>query len=239
MLNSGIYTSFSITIPVGNYDYETLFEVMVTLFTANGHTFSLTINEITGCITLTYTPFGGNTFYSINHTSSTCFRILGFNVNDNYLATSNILLAPFPLNLLGIKKLKIHCPQLSSFNLDSSTYSNTDLILTIINDQPPFGQINYYNNSGEISSKLKIFDFNTLDIRITDEYGGLINFNNADWSMTIILNTYKRTNYNNSKKIITTDEKGNVTEEVIEENNNNQDVEDLEILLRENPDYFE
>ena len=233
-----VYTNYSITIPVGNYDYQTLFSTMITLFDANGHHFDLTINELTGRMTMFYHQTSGQVFYRINHSTSTCFRILGFDINTDYFPSSNTLLAPFPLNLLGIKKLKISCPQFSSSNLDSAGYATTDLILTIINDQPPFSQINYYNNSGEISSKLTIFEINIIDIRITDEYGALINFNNTDWSMTLILNIYRRGEYNNFRKIImTTDEKGNTSQEVVQEEPN-QDVIDLDFLLRDNPDYF-
>jgi len=48
----GVYTDYSITIPVGNYDYKTLFTAMHTAFTANGHNFVLTLNEINGIMTM-------------------------------------------------------------------------------------------------------------------------------------------------------------------------------------------
>jgi hypothetical protein len=195
ILHLGVYTSYSITVPVGNYDYITLFSTMRTLFLANGHNILMTISEVNGCTTIVFTPATTQVFYSINHSTSTIFRVIGFDVSTNYFPTANTITAPFPLNLLGIKKLKIFCPQLSSYNLDTTVYGMTDLILTIINDQPPFGQINYYNNSGDISSKLRAFDFNTIEIRITDEFGQFINFNNADWSITLALNTFRRRKY--------------------------------------------
>jgi len=189
----------SIIIPVGNYDYKTLFTAMHSAFTANGHNFVLTLNEINGIMTMEYKPTSGRVFYRINHALSTSFRVLGFDVDTDYFPTANILTAPFPLNLLGIKKLKIFCPQFSNNNLDSTKYATTSLLTTIINDQPPFGQINYYNNTGEYSGRLKVFEMNIIDIRITDEYGASINFNNCDWSMTFVLNLYKQ-NVNRSFK---------------------------------------
>lgn len=254
-----VYTNYSITIPVGNYDYKTLFTAMDTAFLANGHKFTLTLNETNGIMTMQYNPTSGRIFYSINHATSTCFRILGFDFRTDYFPTANILIAPFALNLLGIKKLKIFCPQFSSSNLDTTNYATTTLISTVINDQPPWGQINYYNNTGETGSKLKVFEMNNIDIRITDEYGALINFNNCDWSMTFVLSTFRKGTNNAIRKIVLPTEEeiiqeNNVDEEVVDEEdatnptneedttNNEQvdeNVEDLDFLMRTNPNYFD
>lgn len=235
----GVYTNYTITIPVGNYDFKTLFAAMTTLFSANGHHFDLTLNETNGIMTMEYHPTSGRVFYSINHASSSCFRILGFDYNTDYFPVANILTAPFALNLLGIKKLKIYCPQFSSSNLDTQNYATTTLISTVINDQPPWGQINYYNNTDESGSKLRVFEMNNIDIRITDEYGALVNFNNCDWSMTFILSTFRRGQYNAVKKITTVDEDGKITEQTIEETNEDENVSDLDFLIRTNPNYFD
>lgn len=198
----GVYTDYSITIPVGNYDYRTLFTAMIAAFALNGHDFVLTLNEIDGRMTMEYKKTGDRIFYRINHSLSTSFRILGFDVKTDYFPTLDIIIAPFPLNLLGIKKLKIFCPQFSNNNLDSTGYSTTSLLTTIINDQAPFGQINYYNNTGEYSGRLKVFEMNIIEIRITDEFGASINFNNCDWSMTFVLNLYKKSVDKSIKKLI-------------------------------------
>lgn len=234
-----VYTNYSITIPVGNYDYKTLFTTMTTLFNANGHNFVLTLNETNGIMTMEYKPTSGRVFYRINHDLSSCFRILGFDYNTDYFPTSNILIAPFALNLLGIKKLKIYCPQFSSSNLDTQNYATTTLISTVINDQPPWGQINYYNNTGETGSKLRVFEMNNIDIRITDEYGALVNFNNCDWSMTFVLSTFRKGQYNAVKKMTIVNEDGEVVQQTIEETNDNEDVSDLDFLIRTNPNYFD
>lgn len=261
----GVYTNYAITIPVGNYDYKTLFTAMTTAFTANGHNFVLTLNEINGIMTMEYKPTSGRVFYRINHNTSTCFRVLGFDVDLDYFPSSDILIAPYALNLLGIKKLKIFCPQFSNSNLDSTNYSTTSLVSTIINDQPPFGQINYYNNSGENGSKLKVFEMNNIDIRITDEFGIPVNFNNCDWSMTFILTTFRIGRHNAIRKIGIVDvvkenidlekelEQPKEDEKKDKEKNDKKDeeqpqdenvekvdenIEDLDFLIRNNPNYF-
>jgi hypothetical protein len=249
-----VITDYSITIPVGNYDYKTLFEAMHTAFTANGHNFVLTLNEVDGKMTMEYKPTSGRVFYRINHSLSTSFRILGFDVDTDYFPTSDILVAPFPLNLLGIKKIKIFCPQFSNNNLDSTRYATTSLLTTIINDQAPFGQINYYNNTGEYSGRLKVFEMNVIDIRVTDEFGASINFNNCDWSMTFVLNIYKQNSNRSVKKIIMSKEESKdekktknsdkPTETEIEPEPNieepmSDNIKDLNFLLGINPNYLD
>lgn len=253
-----VYTNYSITIPVGNYDYKSLFTAMHTAFTANGHNFVLTLNEINGIMTMEYKPTSGRVFYRINHSQSTSFRVLGFDVDTDYFPTADILTAPFPLNLLGIKKLKIFCPQFSNNNLDSTKYATTSLLTTIINDQPPFGQINYYNNTGEYSGRLKVFEMNIIDIRITDEYGASINFNNCDWSMTFVLNLYKQNVNRSFKQLImskeaplpydptaTRNENKNIEPEQQPEQQPDEpiqmgdNIKDLNFLLGINPNYLD
>lgn len=252
----GVYTNYSITIPVGNYDYKTLFTAMTTAFNANGHNFVLTLNEINGIMTMEYKPTSGRIFYRINHSLSTSFRVLGFDVDTDYFPTADILVAPFPLNLLGIKKLKIFCPQFSNNNLDSTKYATTSLLTTIINDQAPFGQINYYNNTGEYSGRLKVFEMNIIDIRITDEYGASINFNNCDWSMTFVLNLYKQNVNRSFKRLIMSSQQEQVqqdseqvqqpeneaigqTEPVEEPIQMGDNIKDLNFLLGINPNYLD
>lgn len=253
-----VYTNYSIAIPVGNYDYKTLFTVMTTLFSANGHHFDLTLNETSGIMTMEYKPTSGRVFYKINSSLSTCFRILGFDYKTDYFPTANILVAPFALNLLGIKKLKIYCPQFSTSNLDTNNYATTTLISTILNDQPPWGQINYYDNTGDAGSRLKIFEMNVIDIRITDEYGSLVNFNNCDWSMTFILRIYRKLQQKSINKLILNENVENVENVENIENVKNveqkqepeqepkqqqqiedENVSDLDFLMRTNPNYFD
>jgi|694.fasta_scaffold103599_3 hypothetical protein len=262
--HSGIQRDFIINIPVGNYDYESLFVAMHTALNSNGHHFTLTLNETNGIMTMQYNPTAGRSFIGIKYSLSTCFRVLGFDYRLNYNATSNILVAPFALNLLGIKKLKIYCPQFSSSNLETTNYSTTSLISTIINDQPPWGQINYYNNSGEFGSRLRVFEINNLDIRVTDEFGALVNFNNCDWSMTFILITFRTAKNRTIEKLpmISQDDENYIKEKNDDENENknknknendeqnnkqndeqddepmNRNMEDLDFLIRSNPNYF-
>ena len=62
----GVYNNHTITIPVGNYDYRTLFTAMINEFHSHGHTFVLTLNEINGIIPMEYKPTSGRIFYRMS-----------------------------------------------------------------------------------------------------------------------------------------------------------------------------
>jgi len=185
-------TNYSITLNVGNYDYKTLFNEMKTQFLINGHTFNLSINSATGKITFTYIPIGSEYFLRIN-SSSTCYRIIGLVVGQTYNATANVLNCIYPLNLLGIKKLKIYVSEFLVNNLDSVRLTTTNLIQTISNDTQPWGMISYTNIDTQYSI-LQNKEINQLSILITDEYDNEINFNGIDWTMTFSFYLYKKNN---------------------------------------------
>lgn len=178
-----VLTYYTITITTGFYDYQSLFIEMDTQFKANGHNFTLTLNENSGKMTLKYN--GVNTFTSIIYNGSTCFSILGFGKMD-YLATSNILIAPYPLDLLGIRSLKIICPEFATNNRDSVNLSTTLLVESIPVDQPPYGLIMYSNSNNDFGN-LQTLNISSMNIQILSENGDFVNFNNANWTMTFVL----------------------------------------------------
>ena len=70
--------TFSIIIPVGNYNANSLNTTTTTLFLNNGHTVVISINKYTGVLTYTTTfPF---TFLSLN---STIFKVLGLELTNH------------------------------------------------------------------------------------------------------------------------------------------------------------
>lgn len=179
----GILEYYTITITPGFYDYDTLFSEMSAKFLVNSHHFTMTLNETTGKMTFTHT--GTKTFYSIVYNGSTCFSLLGFEDMD-YLATGDILNAPFLLDLLGTRKLKIMCHEFAGNNKDSVNSSTNQLVATVPVNQPPYGLILYSNFSNEYGN-LQINNISTINIQILSELGQFINFNNTNWSMTFVL----------------------------------------------------
>jgi hypothetical protein len=160
---------------------------MNTKFNANGHTFTISLNQSTGVITMTYTGVG--TWNSIQPSSS--FNILGFNQNTVYTITGNTITMPNLLNLIGIKKLKIYSQNLAIDSYDSVNNSTNSLIETISVYVPGFSLI-VYNNIDSTYGHLKTAYLSTIDIQIKDEFGNYVNFRGIDWTMTIVLIVYKR-----------------------------------------------
>jgi hypothetical protein len=180
-------TNFSITIPGGNYNFTTLVTQMATLFTANGHTFTMSLNKNSNILTMTLTA--GGTWNTID--PSSIYYILGFNASTVYNIISNTITFPNLFNLLGQKKLKIYSSNISVDSFDSVNVATNNLLCTISVNQPGFNLIVYSNIDG-LYGHMRNKYLSTVDIQIKDELGNFINFNNINWTLTLFLIVYRR-----------------------------------------------
>ena len=173
--------NYTITVTPGNYNFNSLATQMIAKFLANGHTFTITINKQTGIITLA-TP-ATNFILQV----SSMFSVIGL-LLSTHTSSSFSLTADYPLNLLGITKIKIQSVNLNTYNLDSSNNGNSNNLGLIPVDQPSFGLIIYENKS---SSKFLLRDnrVDEIDLQLVDQNNNLINFNNLDWNLTILIET--------------------------------------------------
>ncbi len=63
--------------------------------------------------------------------------------------------------------------------------------MTIPVDAPAYG-VNLYNTQTDLNkSALQTRTIDQIDISITDETGNLIDFNGIDWSITLVLETFR------------------------------------------------
>lgn len=170
--------NFSIIITSGNYSGYTLITELQTLFLANGHIFSITINITTGVLTFTNST-DDFTFLL----TSTCLEVLGF--SSNLTSSGFTLTMPYPSNTLGIKQIKILSKALPVSNYDSSQSS---CLAVIPVDSTAL--INYVNDSG-ISHILRTHHLTSMDIQLVDENNNYINFNNINWTMTLVLSNFR------------------------------------------------
>lgn len=178
-------TNLTITIPIGNYDANTLLVYMNSQL-ASG--IVLSINNSNGKLTLSTTtanrPLG---FYA---SISTCAEIFGMGTLNFYDAGSpsgSILDFPYPLNLLGVKKISIKSSSLSIIAFSSVNNNYSDTICTIPADQPAFGMISYTSQNDLNKNLLKQSVIDRVDIQLLDENQNYLDFNNLDWSITICL----------------------------------------------------
>jgi hypothetical protein len=173
----------TITIERGNYNSSSLITALQDAFSG---TIQITISRITG--KLTFTSNVSFIFYP-----SALTIVLGFEEGITYTATlingSYTINAPQPLNLLGIKKIKIFSDALMTSSYDSYGMGNNTLINTIPVNAPPFGMITYLQPTSPLLLTQKIID--TIDIQLRDENGSFINFNNVGWALTIQIDTIR------------------------------------------------
>lgn len=178
------------TIPAGNYNFNSLKQIIDANILTLGINLTFTINRANGKVSFTQSTPTNLSF--IKFEASTIAiglkyaRLLGYNT-QTIAPVANQWLAPNPLNLLGVKKLNIRSQklQISSFN---STTNNLGITLsTIPVDVAAFSMISYTNQTDLNKSNLQIKIIDQIDISITDENNELINFNNLDWNITLVL----------------------------------------------------
>ena len=94
---------------------------------------------------------------------------------------------PYPLNLLGVKKISVKSASLNIVAFSSVNNNFSDTICTIPADQPAFGMISYTNQNELNSNILKQSVLDRIDIQLVDENQNYLDFNNLDWTITISL----------------------------------------------------
>ena len=187
-LSTGVFT---ISVQYGNYNYLTLKTAMETAFSSNLHAITLSINSVNGKISFTNTTSGA-TFTNCIEIGSTIWAVLGFKIGGgNVSAVSNVVSPQFPLNLLGIKKIKIFSDAVGILAYDSSNLGGVNLIDCLSVNEASYGLISY-SNTQNIYSKVKRKWINQIDIQLRDEFSNLIDFNNTGWTITLCLIIYRK-----------------------------------------------
>ena len=180
---------WTVVISSGSYNYNNFVSAISTQFLLNGHVFSFVLNRATNILTMCLTS-GGIAWTSI--LTSSMYYIIGIpNAQMTYDVVANSFTYPQMFNLLGQKKLKIYSSNLAIDSFDSVGNQTNNLICTLSVNQPSFGMI-LYNNFDSVYGHMKTSYLSTVDIQIRDELGNAINFNNINWTMTIVLILYKK-----------------------------------------------
>jgi hypothetical protein len=188
-------SSYTLNISIGNYNSNSLISALVNGFSSLGISPvpSISINAING--KLLFTSSSLITFLS----SSSIKSILGFINNVAIISTVEL---PFPLNLLGVKKLSIKSDALAISAYSSYNFSTSNTLTTIPVDEPPFNMISYINQSDINTNILQSRTLNIIDISIVDENNNLIDFNNCDWSISLCLSIHRKNELSNKIDLI-------------------------------------
>jgi len=229
-----------IFIPFGNYNANTLITAINTQWAATisgaGHPLTITLNNVNGKLTFAYSSTLFINFPLNITTSQTNFsyRILGFDANTSYSGLS--INAPYPLNLLGVNRLAIRSNKLAISSYNSVSLNLGITLSTIPVNTSAFGLIDYTNQTDLNKALLRVNIINEIDINIVDEDNNLINFNNIDWTITLVLENIRviPIRFTNTFKSLTQNiemikkENEDLTKE--EKKETNKDLEDLELL---------
>lgn len=181
-------TPYSLTLTRGNYNSTTLInEIIAKLATVAITDITIVISPITGILTFTR---AGALNFTIDSTG-TLNKVLGFAPTTTYTSVGGILVAPFPLNLLGLLKLKIASYELQTTNYDSSVDGNLNVLATIPIEAGSFGLI-LYDNISNTESIIKNPTLDGFDLQILGDDNNLVNFNGIGWNITLLLNITRR-----------------------------------------------
>jgi hypothetical protein len=173
---------YTITLTRGNYNSNTLITEITSQLAGQSITdIAITISSITGIIQ--FVRAGGLNFTILS--TGTINKTLGFSTGTNYTTTAGILNAPYPLNLLGLLKLKITSLEISTYNFDSSVLGNLNVLATIPIEAGTFGLIQY-DNVANIESIIKNPTLDSFDLQIYGDDGNLVNFNGIGWNITLM-----------------------------------------------------
>ena len=181
VVSGSTFLGYTLTLTNGNYNLNTLITEINSKFALVGFPSNPTITQNKSTGKLTFAFSSNNTILS---SQSTIRDVLGLGTSD---LTGSSITAPYPFNLLGIKLLNIASNALSVNSVNSATGNNSSILATIPNDQPFFNQISFVNQNDIQKFELTVDYVNSIDIQIYDENGYFIDFNNTNWSMTIIM----------------------------------------------------
>ena len=83
----------------------------------------------------------------------------------------------------------IKSTKLSVHSVSTYDYASSNILLTIPSDVSPFSMISYNSQSDANKNLLNIRSINEIDINIYDENNNYIDFNNLDWTMTLVISS--------------------------------------------------
>jgi hypothetical protein len=192
--------TYQIVLPFGNYTSNNLISTLKASFDlallAVSVTTVVSFEIITGKLTFKFTGTSGN-HITFNYTGSDgLYRILGFTPTIDYTSATiggfDYIYPPNPLNLLGIKQIRMCSNNLSTIgNYSSGLASPNNILACIPIDQPAWSLINYTNKNNQYS-KLKSRNISIIDIQLYDELGRFLQMNSINFTFTIQLIIFRK-----------------------------------------------
>lgn len=175
--NKFVMDDFEYLIPVGNYNVNSFITVLLSLLPIN---YSMTYSSITNKFTLSHLT----TDFIINSSKCTINTIMGLGLED-IASVSNTVTLPYMVNFLPMQRINFRS-NFFYFNNYNSTDNSSDVFLCLQNNAGQLSMINYVNQT-QINYLIQDRSITSFIINVTDDNNNLINFNNIDWTMTLII----------------------------------------------------
>jgi hypothetical protein len=197
---SYLAVDYQLVLPFGNYTGNNIVSTLIAAFDlallAVNVTSNITLDLITGKLTFKFNNTSGNHITFNYNGSDGLYRILGFTPTINYESVTSgafeFIYAPNPLNLLGIKQIRMCSNNLSTIGNYSTGEKNANNILACIPiDVEAWGLINY-TNKNNLYSKLKARNISIVDIQLYDELGRFLQMNSINFTFTIQLIIFRK-----------------------------------------------
>ncbi len=171
----------NVVIPEGNYNINQLIDIIKNLL---GNDWTININLQNYKLSFTHSTYD---FTILN--TSTCWRLLGFNINTNYSSSGLTLNLPNVVNLLGTTQVKIWCPTVNMKNVDGKTGLSASILGSITVNDINGGMILYTNITG-FNSKINENFFTQFQIDLKDEYDQYLNLHGCDYALVLEIEYY-------------------------------------------------
>lgn len=171
---SGYPTVTNKTVPIGNYDIDSLMTTSNSSMTG----FHVIYHETTYRVSLDYT-----TDFELMSGVNSIYEVLGFDDDGTTEYDTNIT-APYLFNMMSVQVLHICVPNISinSIGLKSTPKYN---ILASIQVTSEFGQVQNIHNVNNCCYKITDNTIPFINILILDQDLNQVNYNNIDWFMNI------------------------------------------------------
>lgn len=186
------------TVPVGNYNVNSIITTLQAILPTG---FIITYDLITNKFKFNYT-----TTYAINANSknSTINKVLGLGNSALLSDVAYNVYLPYMVNFLPLQRINFRSNFFNINNYNSSDGSS-DVFLPLQNNTGQLSMINYINQT-QTEYLIQDRSISNFIITVTDDYNNLINFNNIDWTMTLLIKIeyldFTMNKINNFKTII-------------------------------------
>lgn len=180
--NTLVVNSTTFTIPEGNYNALTLSTALNTLLASLSitTTYNATTNK------LTFTRATSFTFQS----TSTCFKIIGFEDGVAHASVGNSLTSDYVVNLSGTSLIYVDIPTVTTRNVSSKNNGGfTTIVKSVVADVPYGAILSYVNNTNSaVVLKEKYISF--FQVRLLDDEYNTLDLNGQHFTLTLELFFY-------------------------------------------------